>query len=229
MNQLSVALLAILLFFFSALTAMGQAEAPSQTESNPTAVPVVINNTSPAPAPVVIVNPPPPKTHLQAMAELKGTLIVCGFTDIGTVQHEDGSYVRITAAEFTNVGNATKQYGLLVFIHQTESGTARETRSYIDEDEVDQLISSLDTMSKLDRTTTQMNDYDAKIRTRGDLEIANIDDGGAREVAFHGVEIISSSGQEVWATTRFPLGRLADVIQYLTSGKQMIDKVKETK
>jgi len=227
MTQLSAASLTVMLLVCSTLPAMGQVDSP-QTESTPTAVPVVINNTSAAPSPVVIVNPPPPKTHLQAMAEQKGTLIVCGYTDVGTVQRDDGSYVRVTAAEFTNMGNATKQYGLLVFVHQTD-GTARETRSYIDEDEVDQLLSSLDAMSKLDRTNTQMNDYDAKIRTRGDLEIANIDDAGVREVAFHGVEIVSSSGLEIWATTRFPLGRLSEITQYLTTGKQLIEKAKENK
>jgi hypothetical protein len=144
------------------------------------------------------------------------------------VQRDDGSYVRITAAEFTNTANASKQYGLLVFIHQAD-GSAHETRSFIDEDELDPLLSSLDAMSKLDRTATQLNDFDAKIRTRGDLEIANIDSDGVREVAFHGVEIVSSSGQELWAATHFPLARLGEITQYLTTGKQLLDRAKEAK
>jgi hypothetical protein len=191
-----------------------------------------VDNTTPTQADVaaavVVVNPPPPKTHLQSMAEQKGALIVCGYTDVGTITNQDGSSVTITAAEFTNTSTATKTYGLLVFIHQA-GASARDTRSYLDDDELDSLLSSLDAMAKLDRTTTQLNNFDAKIRTRGDLEIANIDAGGVRLVDFHGVEIVSSSGQEVWASTRFPLARLADVEQYLTSAKQLIDKAKDNR
>jgi hypothetical protein len=177
----------------------------------------------------VVVNPPPPKTHLQAAAEQKGALIIGGYTDVGTVQREDGGSIRITAAEFTNTATSTREYGLLVFIHQQADGVARDTRSFIDADEVDSLLSALDGMSKLDRTTTTLNDFDARFRTRGDLEIANVNVNGVREVNFHGVEIISSSGQEIWASTHFPLARLSEVTQYLTAGKQLIEKDKESK
>jgi hypothetical protein len=223
MNRPSTPLIMVILVLGSTLPALSQVESPQ----TPAAAPIVTTVTTPAASPVVV-NPPPPKTHLQAMAEEKGTLIICGYSDVGTVQRDDGSYVRITAAEFTNTATSLKAYGLLVFIHQADAGS-RETRSYIDDDELDNLLSSLDSMSRLDRTTTTMNDFDAKIRTRGDLDIANINDAGSREVAFHGVEIISTSGEELWASARFPLGRLAEVQQYLTTGKQLIDKAKANK
>jgi hypothetical protein len=195
------------------------------TETPQQQVPVQVQVQAPSVVPVVVVNPPPPKTHLQAMADQKGALIVAGYTDVGTVQREDGGYVRITAAEYTNTATSTKQYGLLVFIHGSDA-SEREVRTYVDDDEIDTLLSSLDSMNRLDHTATQLNDFDARYRTRGDLEIANIDANGVREVTFHGVEISSTSGQEVWATTHFPLVRLADVAQYLTTGKQLIDKAK---
>ena len=174
----------------------------------------------------VVVAPPPPKTHLQAMAEQKGVLVVGGYTDVGTVQNEAGSSVRITAAQFTNSQTSAKETGLLIFIHQVIDGGSRETKSYIDGDEVDSLLSSLDAMAKLDRTTTTLDDFQARFRTRGDLEITSLDDAGVRIVSIHGVEISSSSGQESWATTRFPLARLAQIQQYLTTAKQLIDRVK---
>jgi hypothetical protein len=74
-----------------------------------------------------------------------------------------------------------------------------------------------------------MNAFDARFRTRGDLDISNLDNAGVREVAFHGVEISSTSGQEEWATARFPLARLAEVQQYLASAKQLIQKAKDNK
>jgi hypothetical protein len=177
----------------------------------------------------VVVTPPPPKTHLQAMAEQKSVLIVGGYTDVGTVQNEAGSSVRITVAQLTNSQTSAKETGLLVFLHQVVDGGSRETKSYIDGDEVDSLLSSLDAMSKLDRTTTTLDDFQARYRTRGDLEITSLDDAGVRIVSLHGVEISSSSGQESWATTRFPLARLAQVQQCLTTAKQLIDRTKENK
>jgi len=180
---------------------------------------------------VIVITPPAPKTHLQAMCEQKGALIIGGYTDVGTVQREDGSFVRITAAEFTNSVTNAKESGLLIYVHQTApgGGGSLETRSFIDQDELDSLLSSLDAMSKLDKTTTSLNDFEAHFRTRGDLEISSIDDNGVREVSFHGVEISSSSGQIIWATIRLPLARLAEVQQYLATAKQLIDKDKDNK
>jgi hypothetical protein len=179
--------------------------------------------------PVVVVNPPPPKTRLQAMAEQKGVMVLCGYTDVGQIQREDGSFVRVTAAQFTNSTTTVTEYGLLVFVHEVGSTSVRETRSFIDADELDGLLGSLDSLSKLDHTATPMNNFDAKIRTRGDLEIANIDDAGAREIAFQGVEIVASTGIENWAATRFPLARVAEFEQYLNTAKQILDKARQDK
>ncbi len=180
---------------------------------------------------VIVITPPAPKTRLQAMAEQKGVLIIGGYTDVGSVQREDGSFVRITAAEFTNSATSAKESGLLIYVHQSAAGGggSLETRSFIDQDELDSLLSSLDSMSKLDKTSTTLNDFEAHFRTRGDLDISSIDDNGVREVSFHGVEISSSSGQIIWATTRLPLARLAEVQQYLTTAKQLLDKDKDNK
>ncbi len=204
------------------------AQADGQQPSSPQPPQQTLPTSIIAPTPVVVTSPPPPKTHLQEMAEHKGSLVVCGFTDIGALQRDDGGYVRITAAQFTDTAAQQTAWGVLLFIHQPDAAN-REVRTFIDDDELDNLLSSLDSLGRLDHGATALNNFDANIRTRGDLDIANIDAGGARELAFHGVEFVSTSGEETWAAVRFPLARVAELQQYLTTAKQTLDKAKQAK
>ena len=112
----------------------------------------------------------------------------------------------------------------MVTVHQTQGN--RSARSYIDDDELDDLLNALQSMERLDHTVTNLSDFTARYRTRGDLEIGNAASDGAREMVVRSVQIQPSSGEIVWATAREPLSRLGDLIQCLTTGKQTLDKLK---
>ena len=172
----------------------------------------------------VVVNPAPPKTRLEAAATAKGVLVVGGFTDIGTVNGEDGGSVKVTAVEYTNSATQEKRYGMVVAVHQPQGN--RTAKSYIDDDELDDILAALQSMGRLDHTVTQLADFTARFRTRGDMEIGNAASDGSREMVVRSVQIEHASGEIIWATVHQPLARLSDLYQLISNGKQALDKLK---
>src|SRR4051794_34686075 len=65
-----------------------------------------------ASSPVVVLNVPPPQTKLEKLSLAKGTLLTKGYTDIGTLQGEDGSTLRVTAIEIADANRRTRETGL---------------------------------------------------------------------------------------------------------------------
>jgi hypothetical protein len=201
-------LLALLVLFSSASFVSAQVE--NAEDDNPT--------TS------VVVNPAPPKTKLEAAAFTKGVLVVGGFTDVGTIAGEDGGGVKVTAVEYTNSATQEKHYGLVMTVHQAQGN--RTAKSYIDDDEIDDLLNALQSMERMNSSVTQLGDFTARFRTKGDFEIGNVASDGAREMVIRSVQIEHASGEMIWAVDRQPLTRLGDVLQCITSAKQKLDGLK---
>src|SRR4051812_39790896 len=67
---------------------------------------------APSDMPIVVTNIPKPQTKLETIVGQKGALLVKGYTDIGTLQSEDGSSVRVTAIEIADSSRGTRQTGL---------------------------------------------------------------------------------------------------------------------
>ena len=172
----------------------------------------------------VVVNPAPPKTRLEAAAVAKGVLVVGGFTDIGTVNGDEGDSVKVTAVEYTNSSTQEKRYGIVVAVHQPQGN--RTAKSYIDDDELDDILNAVQAMQRLDRTVTQLSDFTARFHTRGDMEIGNAASDGSREMVVRSIQIEHASGEIIWATVHQPLARLGDLLQLMSNGKQALDKLK---
>ncbi|HEX5966368.1 MAG TPA: hypothetical protein VFY51_10575 [Pyrinomonadaceae bacterium] len=115
-----------------------------------------------------------PRTRLETMDRLTGVVIVKGFTRITTV---DVRGVRIDAIEMRQLGSNSRFKGIVVSLREGQPvGDNRErvneSRAFIDYDEIDSLLSAIDTMSRVDETTTKLVGFEARYRTSGDLEIA---------------------------------------------------------
>ena len=114
--------------------------------------------------------PPPPATRLEAIASQKGILITKGYTDVGDVQSDDGSRVRITAVSFTDA-RQSRETGVVVAIEQR--GNEAAVIAYVDADELDPLSEALDALAKLEQGASPMANVEGVYRTRGDLEFTN--------------------------------------------------------
>ena len=177
-----------------------------------------------APA-VVVMNQPPSATRLESMLAARGTVIVRGFTDVGTVQAEDGSGVSVTAVELSDPTRGQREFGLAVGVRQG-GRVPLSVLTYVDADELESLAAALDFLGRMDGTVTQLTGYEGRFKSKGDLEVANFADDGTRMVAVKGMQVLPENGQVIYASAYFPLSRLADVKQLVATGRQIITKAR---
>lgn len=179
-----------------------------------------------AATPMVVVSQPPPATRMDTMLASHGSLIIRGYTDIGSIQADDGSGFAVTAVELTDASRGQKEYGLAIGVKRPGRSVV-SIQAYVDYDELDALSSAMDQLTRLDSTVTRLTAYEGRFRTKGDLEVANFADAnGARMVSIRGVQVLPETGQLVYATAYFPLARFTDVKQLVAAGKQALDKAR---
>jgi hypothetical protein len=165
---------------------------------------------------------PKPATDLERLALQTDALVTKGYQRIGEVAGDDGSVIRITAAE-VNAG-AEMFRGLIVQVQQSR-GVARSAVSYVDANEVDGLISAVADLAKLQPQSNKLSDLDGSFRTRGDLEVINVNNNGARTAGVRCTQIIRPTGQIVWATAPLNVGRLEALQHQLEAGRQALEKL----
>ena len=168
--------------------------------------------------------PPPPQTRLEAIASQKGILITKGYTDIGEVQADDGSRVRITAVSFTDA-RQSREMGVVVSIEQR--GSEGAVIAYVDADELDPLSEALDDLAKLDQGASPMANVEGVYRTRGDLEFTNHSSNGSRVVSVRTTQILLPSAQVAQAMATLRPARLAEIRQQIATAKETLNRPKE--
>jgi hypothetical protein len=174
---------------------------------------------------VIIANPiPPPQTKIEkAVQLLKGAVIFKGYTDVGEVQADNAATIKVTAVQLNVEKDKEALLGVAVSIRTSGSRTAV---SFVDYDEMDGLISALDTLGKLQPPVTSLANYEGEYRTRGNVQLSNIDENGGRVLVVRTVQILDPSGQIIWSTATMRPARAAEIKQQLVGAKQMLDKIK---
>ena len=167
---------------------------------------------------------PPPLTKLEAIAAQKGVVITKGFTDIGTLQGEDGSSVLVSAVQFTD--GAAKEHGVAFHVGQQVEGRTLQTTAYVDEQELDGLITAVNALSKLQDGASPLQQFDARYQTLGALELISTNHNGGRMILVRALELQPGAVQPVIAETRFFVSRLPELAQRLTAAKDLLAKAK---
>lgn len=106
--------------------------------------------------------PLPPATKLEGFKPAAGSIVTLGYTDLGKV-----SGVAVDVREQRDVSGNTVR-GLLVDV--TESQYRRE-RSFVDADEIPELIRGLDALLQIRSNPTQFKNFEVRYTTRGELEL----------------------------------------------------------
>lgn len=115
-----------------------------------------------------------PRTKLEMLDRLQGSVVIKGFTRITTVELRG---IRIDAVDMRQLGGDWRFKGVVLAMREAQPvGDNRqrteESRAFIDYDEIDPLLNAMDVMSRVDEAATKLVGFEARYRTRGDLEIA---------------------------------------------------------
>jgi hypothetical protein len=160
-----------------------------------------------------------PLTSLEELDLKTGAVVVKNYTIIGSVSGFGGT-ATVTGYEFVDTQSGRKEYGIGVELEESErSERAVLERLYVDYDELDSLIKSLDYIIRIEKSAT-MENFEAQYKTRSDLTVTtfNRTTGALRA----GV----SSGFMGRIRIGMTLGNLADFRKLLIDAKTVLDKIK---
>jgi hypothetical protein len=160
-----------------------------------------------------------PLTGLEELDTKSGAVIVKNYTIIGGVSGFGGT-ITVTGYEFVDTQSGRKEYGIGVELEESERAErAALERLYVDYDELDSLIKSLDYIIRIEKSMT-MENFEAQYKTRADLTVTtfNRTTGTLRA----GV----SSGFTGNIRIGMTLGNLADFRKLIIDAKTVLDKTK---
>lgn len=111
-----------------------------------------------------------PATKFEAFVPAAGTVSTLGYTDIGRV-----SGVTVDARVRRSAAGEVR--GLLVDIYQSEY---RSGRSYVDQDEIPELVRGIDALLAITANPTPMKSFEVRYRTRGELELTAFNESNGK-------------------------------------------------
>jgi|SRR5215510_4629887 len=109
-----------------------------------------------------------PRTKLEDFETKYETMVFKGFTRI---QPLDFHGVLIDAVEMREVGGTSRVSGLTVTLVSGNNQQQRDSRSFVDYEEIDTLVNVIDTLARANETMTRMVGFEGRYRTKGDLEL----------------------------------------------------------
>jgi len=162
--------------------------------------------------------PQPPRTKVEAFEAQEGVVVVRGFSKIGDMKGVYGGVVSVQSMEFTNAATGKKEYGVTIEVKEA-SRLEREDRSFIDYDEIGSLIKGIDYISKVDRSATKLDSFQADYRTKGEFAISTFSSA-------NDIMCSISSGRIGRVSTFFKIADLAKFRNLIVNAKAKLDSIK---
>jgi len=157
-----------------------------------------------------------PRTKLEAIDERHGIVIVKAFTRITTIEVRG---VRIDAVDMREMGGTGRARGIVIQLRE-EGGRADDNRAFVDYEELEPLLNAIDSMVRVDETTTRMPGFEARYKSLGDLEI------GVFRQTRSGTAVILATGICDRATQTMTLDDLGKVKAMIQEAKTRLDELK---
>jgi len=162
--------------------------------------------------------PSEPRTKLEAVEGRYERVLVKGFSQIATLTLR-GTELRLDAVELKDPSDSTRALGIVISLREPSDRT-RENRALIDYDEIDQLLRALDTVGKVNESTTKLVSFEARYRTVGDLEIVVFRQGRS------GIAATVTSGICDRVTGSLTLDELERLRAHIVEAKARLDEIK---
>lgn len=173
-----------------------------------------------APAsPQTVAASPPPKTRLEQFQIKTGSVVIKGFTEIGTAEGSFGSTLTVSAMEFTDASTGAKQFGVTFDIKGTGEYPQKGT-SYVDLDEVDSLLKGIDYIGHADKSVTKLANFEATYRTKGDFAITTFSSSST------GTMFSVQSGRFSTANAYFNISELPKVRELVQKAQATLQSIK---
>ncbi len=163
----------------------------------------------------------PPTTYIENFELQTGTILIKGFSPVGSVSLGD-STVSVRVKATADVWHTQKVYGIQMVLTRAGSqsgGAASREVMVVDYDELDALASALEYLGKITYEVTPLTGFDASFTTRSGIRFSAHSErrqGGIQQSVRFG------DGQKVLLTTE-QLNQLRNLV---TQAKSTLDAIK---
>ncbi len=163
-----------------------------------------------------------PRTKLETLEQRIGAVIIKGYSDIGSLEGRNGT-LEVESHEFTDAATGRKEYGLRIIVRTTPRAERAETEesAYVDYDEIEPLLKGLDRIGKTDRSSTQLSNFEARYRTRGDFEVTLFNNPRESDT------LAATCGYYSRSTVYFRITDLDKLKGLIIEGRNKIDAIKQ--
>lgn len=110
-----------------------------------------------------------PRTKLESLDQRYSTIIIKGFTRVTTIELRG---IRVDAVEMHEPGRAGNAKGLVIALREGGDRPS-DNRALVDYEEIEPLMAAIDSLSRIDETSTKLTGFEARYQTRGDLEMVS--------------------------------------------------------
>jgi hypothetical protein len=159
-----------------------------------------------------------PRTKLEAFQAKTGTVIVRGFSRVGSATGVESGSILVETIELRDAGDNSKVYGITVEVRDSGS-PERNHLSLVDYDEIDSLLKGLEYLGKVDNSVTQLRAFEADYRTRDDLVFS------AQSGRNNTVRVAVSSGVVRPVTAQFRLEDLRSITGLIVDARKQLDAI----
>lgn len=160
------------------------------------------------------------KTELEMFNAKSGSVIIKGYSTVAKIDFKNESSLEIDVKEYNDASSGERRYGITVAVNQGGRVERKET-AYIDEAEIDSLVKGIDYISKIDKSATKLDNFEAQYKTKGSLSIVVFNSANSKLMA--GI----SAGRIGTASVYMELLELNKIRDGITKAKELIEAVKK--
>jgi len=158
------------------------------------------------------------KTQIGVFEARTGTVIIKGFDQAGSMT-VGGAMITVSCKVSSEAATGRRVFGLAVGI---AADNRERDRTYIDYDELDSLLSSIDYLSKITYNVTPLSSFEASYTTRTGLELSAY---SARRQGNISTFLQYNDGPKIPLTS----DQMTQFYNLIAQAKKDLDSIRETK
>ena len=157
------------------------------------------------------------KTKLQSFDQQFGSVIIKGYSKIGSETGLYGGSLTVQSKEFVNAASGVKVYGLTFEVNS--GSNKRESISFLDYDEIPSLLKGFEYISMVDKSATKLDGFEASYKTKDDLVFTVFSSD-------NGTMLAVESGRIASARAYFKSSDIGKINDLIVAAKKKLDTIK---
>jgi len=164
--------------------------------------------------------PVEPRTKLEAIESGYEKVLIKGFTQVANLGAR-GADIRIDAVEIKEARAGGDRATGIVIVLREPGESPRESRAFVDYEEIDQLLRAMTAVSSVNESVTKLVGFESRYRTVGDLEISVF-----RQSRISGTAASLSSGICDRVTALLTIDDMDRLRAHIVEAKRQLDEIK---